>query len=232
MVLRNPTTPVTQAVSWAVGATRVTAAAIVEVATALAVEAASSVFAVSVGVELVIVAEDVVASTEVAFVDEAVLDDVVAALTVAECFEFDWVSAGVDVGSSVSLSGSSAGVDGGVLTCVGAAVSPAGAGWLDVGWVSPPLAVCAPPLLLTMTPDPTSVLDDVAPEALVVPAAGSVPVDVDPLVEVEPLVAVPVLDVLADPVDDSPVDGDVDALVELAGDDSEDEPVVSAADTP
>ena len=91
--------------------------------------------------------------------------------------------------------------------------------------------MCAPPLLLTVTPEPTSVLDDVAPEVFVLPVAVvSVPVDVDPLVGVEPLpvaveVEVPVVAVAVDPVDDSLEDAE---LV----DDSEDVPVVSAAATP
>jgi hypothetical protein len=91
---------------------------------------------------------------------------------------------------------------------VGSGVSPEAAGSLDFGWASTPLVssrdsalvdfgvvdasdsvvlVCAPPLLLTVTPDATWVLDDVAPDVFVVSIAiVSVPVDVDPaLVEVE-----------------------------------------------
>jgi hypothetical protein len=154
-----------------------------------------------------------VAPTEVVCVDEAVLNDAVALLTDTECFEVDSVLAGVAVGSDVSAGGS-----------------------LRIGWVSPGLVVsdagavavpdsvvlvCAPPLLLTVTPVPTSVLDDVVPEVLVVPVAVVwVPVDVDPLVDVEPSA-----DVAADPVVGSLVDAE---LV----DDSEDVPVVSAAATP
>jgi hypothetical protein len=143
-------------------------------------------------------------------VDEAVLDDAVAALTVVECFEFDSVFAGV--------------VFGGVLGGAGSTVSPE-AGSLDFGSVSTPL-VCAPPLLLTVTPEPTSVLDDVVPDVFGVPV-GVVPVSVGvaPLLVVE--VVVPVDGVAVDPVD-SPVEV-VDA--ELV-DDSEDVPVVSAAATP
>jgi ribonuclease E len=99
--------------------------------------------------------------------------------------------------------------------------------------------VCAPPLLLTVTPVPTEVLDDVAPEVDVAPVVtGPVTVDpelvvVDPeLVEVDPevvevvsppvvaAVEVPVLAAPAAesaPADEAPVD---------------DEPDVSAVATP
>ena len=77
--------------------------------------------------------------------------------------------------------------------------------------------VCAPPLLLTVTPDPTWVDDDVA-----------LLVEVDPLlVEVDSLSVVEVGVVAADPADDS---DDVE-LAELVEDDSEEVPVVSAAAT-
>jgi hypothetical protein len=148
-----------------------------------------------------------VAFTEVAWVDEAV-GDLIAALTVAECFEFDSVLAGVAVGSGAEV--------------VGAV--------LDFGSVSTGLVVlvCAPPLLLTVTPEPTSVLDDVVPDGFVAPAAVvSVAVEVDPLAEVAPLpVAVEGVDPVASLVEVEPV-----ALVELV-DDSEDVGVVSAAATP
>lgn len=93
--------------------------------------------------------------------------------------------------------------------------------------------MCAPPLLLTITPEPTSVLDDVVPEILVVlDAVGSVLVD--PLVGVAPLPdvaeVVPVDDVAVDPVA-SPVEVELEVLVELV-DESEDVPIVSAAATP
>jgi hypothetical protein len=104
------------------------------------------------------------------------------------------------------------------------------AGALDVGSVSTGLVVlvCAPPLLLTVTPEPTSVLDDVVPEE-VVPVVVSVLVDVDPVVVVETVVVeVEVLGVEVDPVD-SLVDVEV---AELVDDDSEDVPVVSAAANP
>jgi len=144
---------------------------------------------------------------------------------------------------------------------VGSGVSPEAAGSLDFGWASTTLVssrdwalvdfgavdasdsvvlVCAPPLLLTVTPDATWVLDDVAPDVFVVSVAiVPVPVDVDPaLIEVDspPVavavdeVAVPVVDVAADPVDDSPVDV-VPAELD-AEDDSDDVAVVSAPATP
>lgn len=135
--------------------------------------------------------------------------DVLAALTFAVCLEFDSAFAGV--------------VFGGVLGGVGSTVSPE-AGSLDFGSVSTPL-VCAPPLLLTVTPEPTSVLDDVVPDVFGVPV-GVVPVSVGvaPLLVVE--VVVPVDGVAVDPVD---------SLVEVADAelvDSADVPVVSAAATP
>jgi len=147
----------------------------------------------------------------VAGADESVFSDVVAALTVAVCF--DSVFAGV--------------VFGGVLGGAGSTVSPE-AGSLGFGSVSTPL-VCAPPLLLTVTPEPTSVLDDVVPDVFGVPVGVvAVSVDVGPLVVVEaPAVVVPVDGVAMDPVD---------SLVEVVDaelvDDSEDVPVVSAAATP
>ena len=124
----------------------------------------------------------------------------------AACVEFDLGLAGVD-GSA------------------GSAVSPVSEDGLDFGSASTILVsfgaasdsvvlVWAPPLLLTVTPDPASVLDDVVPDSV------AVPVDVAPV---------------ADGVDGSLDDVllDVDAsLVELDAVDSEDVPVVSAADTP
>jgi hypothetical protein len=147
-------------------------------------------------------------------VDEAVLDDAVAALTVVECFEFDSVFAGV--------------VFGGVLGGAGSTVSPE-AGSLGFGSVSTPL-MCAPPLLLTVTPEPTSVLDDVVPDVFGVPVGVvAVSVDVGPLVVVEaPAVVVPVDGVAMDPVDSLV---ELEVLVELV-DESEDVPIVSAAATP
>ena len=137
------------------------------------------------------------------------LSDVVAALTFGVCLEFDSAFTGV--------------VFGGVLGCVGSTVSPE-AGSLDFGWVSTPL-VCAPPLLLTVTPEPTSVLDDIVPELFGVPVGVvAVSVDVGPLLVVEVVVSV-------DGVAVDPVDSLVE-VVDAALVDSEDVPVVSAPATP
>jgi hypothetical protein len=82
--------------------------------------------------------------------------------------------------------------------------------------------VCAPPLLLTVTSGATCADDDVVPDVAVGPVAvESAPVDEE---------AVPVVDVAADPVGDSPDDVSLDD--ELAVDDSDDVPVVSAAANP
>ena len=97
--------------------------------------------------------------------------------------------------------------------------------------------MCAPPLLLIVTPGAAWVLEDVAPDVFVLSVAVvPVPVVVDPLVEVEtpPVVVaedeveVPGVEVAAaDPVDDSPVEAEVDVeFGELVV------PVVSAAAQP
>ncbi|MBI3223458.1 MAG: hypothetical protein HYZ39_00210 [Mycolicibacterium cosmeticum] len=99
----------------------------------------------------------------------------------------------------------------------------------------PPL--CAPPLLLTVTPGATSVVDDVDPEVFGGSVSGDVvepPAEVEPLpvdgVDVEPVVGVSdSVDGFSVPVDDAPVDAELD---ELAEPDSDDAPVVSAAATP
>lgn len=228
--------------SWAVGATSAVAAAAAGVVSALLVVLAVNAFAADATFGSVTFADGWVAATEAACDDDAVVNDVLGAVTVAECFEFDSLLVGVDVGSGVEVAG-------GVLGCMGSAVSPEAAGSLDFGSVSTPPAepdagaagapdsvvlMCAPPLLLTVTPDPTSVLDDVVPDELVVPVADvSVPVDVDPLVDVEPPLVVLEVEVpavvAADPVVDSPVDVE---LAELVEDDSEDVPVVSASASP
>ncbi|HEY6646407.1 MAG TPA: hypothetical protein VI217_04855 [Mycobacterium sp.] len=121
---------------------------------------------------------------------------------------------------------------------MGSTVSPEAAGSLGFGWVSTPLVdvgavdvadsvvlVCAPPLLLMVTPDPTSVDEDVVLLVEVDPPL--VDVDSPPVVAVD---VVPVVDVAAGPVADSPDDVVPDA--ELVEDDSEDVPVVSAAANP
>lgn len=104
-VLRNPTTPVTGDASWAVGATGSTGAT-AAVANMLETAVASSVFAAGAEVvKWVTVADGCVASTEVSDIDEAVLTDGVAVLTVVECLEFASVLAGVDVGSGADVVG-------------------------------------------------------------------------------------------------------------------------------
>jgi hypothetical protein len=93
-------------------------------------------------------------------------------LTVAESAEFESLLAGV----GVVCSGCGAGLAGGVLGSVGSVVSPASAGSLESDGVSSALVsssgsvvvgveavgasdsvvlVCAPPLLLTVTPEAT-----------------------------------------------------------------------------
>jgi hypothetical protein len=129
---------------------------------------------------------------------------------------------------------------------VGSAVSPEAVGSVDFGWVSTTLVsssdsplvdvgavdvadsvvlVCAPPLLLMVTPDATWVDEDVVLLVEVDPPL--VDVDSPPVVAVD---VVPVVDVAAGPVADSPDDVVPDA--ELVEDDSEDVPVVSAAANP
>jgi hypothetical protein len=168
----------------------------------------------------------------------------VAAVAVAGCVEFDSGSAGVDEARSAS----GAGVAGGV-GLVGAGASPEAVGSLDWGGVSTPLAssrgsglvdvgavgasdsvvlVCAPPLLPMVTPDATWSDEDVVPDVVAVPVA----VESAPVVAVDEVV-VPVVDVAADPVDDSPDDASLDVeLAEVVVDDSDDVPVVSAAANP
>jgi hypothetical protein len=123
----------------------------------------------------VVVVADGCAAVVATFTDltEVVGDDaVVTALPVAECVEFESDSTGVDVGCSVSGSG----VAGGVLGSVGAVGLPTAAGSLESGGISTPLVsssgaalvgagtvdapdsvvlVCAPPLLLMVTPEAT-----------------------------------------------------------------------------
>jgi hypothetical protein len=174
-----------------------------------------------------------VAAAGVACDGDAVVNDALAALTVAECFEFDSLLVGVDVGAGIEVAGAVLGWVGSLV--FGSVSTPPAEP--DAGAVGTPDSVvplCAPPLLLTVTPDPTSVLDDVVPDEFVVPVADvSVPVDVDPLVDFEPLLVVVEVEVpavvAADPVVDSPVDVE---LAELVEDDSEDVPVVSASASP
>ena len=143
------------------------------------------------------------AATTLTAATEVVGDAADAAVTEGACFEFGLGSTGLDA----SCSGSGAGVAGNS----GWASTPLAFGadsvLVDVGAVDAAdsvVLVCAPPLLLTVTPVPTSVLDDVAPDVDVLLAVDvPVAVDVDPeLVVVEPLsvdvgVEVPVLGVTA-----------------------------------
>ena len=99
----------------------------------------------------------------------------------------------------------------------------------------PPL--CEPPLLLTVTPGATSLVDDVDPEVFGGSVCGDV---VEPAMEVEPLpvdgVDVEPVAGVSDSVDgfsvpvDAPADDELDD--ELDEPDSDDAPVVSAAATP
>jgi hypothetical protein len=100
--------------------------------------------------------------------------------------------------------------------------------------------VCAPPLLLMVTPGETWVLDDVAPDVVVV-SVGGAPVadDIDPSFDVEPTLFValgevdPDADAAAGPVADaSDVALPAVESAELDEDDSDDVPLVSAAPTP
>ncbi|MFC7672783.1 hypothetical protein ACFQWH_06860 [Mycolicibacterium sp. GCM10028919] len=107
--------------------------------------------------------------------------------------------------------------------------SGSGAGGVDA--CASVVLVCAPPLLLMVTPDATWVLDDVVPDVDVPAVVDPAPVDPAAVVESESSSAVeegpaPVVDASVDPPDGSP--GDV---AELAEDDSEDVSVVSALAT-
>jgi hypothetical protein len=252
-LLRNPTMPIaggaTRAVDAAAGVAATVAA--VWVVSALLVVLACTVCAVSAALDSVTVADDCV-SPETTWLASTVLVDAegVVAFTVAGCVEFDSVSGGLDITGSAS----GAWVAGGVLGSVGSVVSPEPVGSLVSGGVSTPLVsssgsvlvgagaagasdsvvlVCAPPLLLMVTPEATCSDDDVVPDDVVLPdEVESAPVDVAPVAAVdEP--AVPVDDVAADSVDDSPADVSLDVeFAELVDDDSEDVSVVSAAAKP
>jgi hypothetical protein len=241
-------------VTWAVGAAGAIAAAAAWVVNALLAVVTLNACAVGAALDSAVVADACATGATTSRTPTEV--GVVATLTVADCVDLDSLLAGVDVGCCVS----GAAVAGGVLGSVGAGVTPESVGSLDCDCVSTPLVlvggwtlavsgagdttgsvplVTAPPLLLTVTPDATWVVDDVAPDVVAVPAfaVASVAVDVDPVlvdVEATPVavvdeVVVPVVDVAVDPADDSPDDV---VLVELVEDDSEDVPVVSAAANP
>jgi hypothetical protein len=166
---------------------------------------------------------------------------VVAALTATGCVAFDSFLAGADVGCS----GAGADVAGGVLGAVGSGITTGTVGSLDGGGSTPlvlvdelgsVVLVCAPPLLLTVTPGATSALEDVAPDGFGSPVAVvAVAVAVEPLGDVEP--APVAVDEVEDPAVVVPA-GSLDVvlldveLAELVDDESEDVPVVSAAATP
>jgi hypothetical protein len=185
----------------------------------------SNACVVSAALDAVIVADDCVAAATTLLAPMVLVG--VGAFTVAGCVEFDLVSAGFDVvlgsvGSVVSPTGSLESC--GVSTPL---ASPAGSALVGAGTADDPdsvALVCAPPLLLIVTPDATWAVEDVV-----------LPVGVDPLlVDAAPVVgvdavAVPAVDVPADPVDDS---SDDVALAELVEDESDDVPVVSALATP
>ncbi len=170
-LLKNPTMPMAGGATRVVGAAGVVAAAPpVWVVGALLVVLACNACAVSAELDSVTVADDCV-SAATTWLAPTVLVDVegVVAFTVAGCVEFDSVSVGVDVNGSAS----GAWVAGGALGSVGSVVSPAGS--LESGGVSTPLVpssgsapvgagtvdvpdsvlLCAPPLLLMVTPDAT-----------------------------------------------------------------------------
>jgi hypothetical protein len=120
-----------------------------------------------------VTADDDCASAATTWLSPTVLVDGegVAAVTVAGCVEFDSVSGEVDVTGSAS----GAGVAGGVLGSAGSVVSPAGSpesGGISTAVVSTSggssivgvgavaasdsaVLLCAPPLLLMVTPDAT-----------------------------------------------------------------------------
>jgi hypothetical protein len=167
--------------------------------------------------------------------------------------DFESFPAAADVACSGLNAGVAgvAGVAGGALGAEGSSTSTGTVGWLDSGSASTPLVssrgsvsagrdvtgsdsgplVWAPPLLLTVTPVATSVLEDVVPEVCelllaVIPL--SVAVDPAPVDVIEDGPAS-----LVDAADDSEGDASDDVeSPELVEDDSEDDPVVSALATP
>jgi len=119
MPFRNPTGPVAGAATWAAGATSAVSAATASVASALFAILTVNARVVVATLASVTVADGCLtvsttfttADLRVAGVDEAEISDVVAALTMAKCVEFEPVLAGVDDGCSVC----GAEVTGGVL---------------------------------------------------------------------------------------------------------------------
>jgi hypothetical protein len=187
-VFRKPTTPVTGATSCAVEATgAVTGVTDVADSTLLAVVASAPLAVVTMR-DVVTVGDCCVATTLTAATEVVGGDGAVTALEVGACFEFDSDSARLDVGCSGSgagVTGNSDWVSVSLAFCVDSALVDA-AGVVAADSV---VLVCAPPLLLTVTPGPTWALDDVAPDVELVPAVSALAaVDVDPeLVVVKPL---------------------------------------------
>lgn len=191
--------------------------------TALLAESATTVVAVGATLDAVAVADgcvtaEITATAGVVF-EESLDDGVVTALTMSECVESDPDLAGVDVGCSASA----VGAVGVVLGSEGSIVSPEPAGAPDVDWPSTTLApfvdsplagvaveasdpvalVCAPPLLLTATPDATSVVEEVVPDDVtdeLVEDVAWLPVTVD---DGDVVLDPPVILVFVAPVEDS-----------------------------
>ena len=109
MPLRNPTRPVAGVATWAVGTTGAIAAASAEVVSAPLAVLVLNACAVGAALDSVTLVDGFATIPWTSTTPTEV--GVVAALTVAECVEFDSVLAGVDAGCSVS----GAGVAGGVI---------------------------------------------------------------------------------------------------------------------
>jgi hypothetical protein len=225
---KNPTMPVAGVATRAAGTAGGADTATIWVGNAVLAVLAEKACAARAVLGSVIVVDGFVA-TLTASTELAGDDGNAVALPVAAWAESDSVLAGVDVGCSVSGAGAAGGVLG-----TGSAVSPE-AGSLGSDSVSTPLVsssdsslgdvgavdgfdsvvlVCAPPLLLMVTPEVDPPLVEVEPAPVV---AVDVPV-------------VPVVGVAADSVDDSPDDVVLD--VELVDADSDDDSVVSAVANP
>ena len=103
MPLRNPTMPIVGVATWAVGAAGALAAATVWFVSALLAVSTSNACAVGAALDSVTVADGcaTVATSSITPTEVGV----VAALTAAECVEFDSGLAGVDVVCSVSGAG-------------------------------------------------------------------------------------------------------------------------------
>lgn len=274
--LRKPTTPVAGAAAWVTGAGGATAAAAAAVVNASPIELVLKVLDIGSpvgGVTVSTISVAVEASTASMTVDGSAVGDT-GALTSAEVFGFETLSTGFDAvcsdltstsdsnGGVLSAMGSigSTGITGPLATTSGSEPSSVDSEMFDAGFEdSSDLVVLglASSLLLIVTPDSTSLLDDVPPDSLAVSVADvPVVVDVDPVVDADLPSAFVEVDVVdaprpesgAGPADLSPegsflVDDELDELAEdplpadeeldeLAEEESDDVPVVSAADTP